>query len=55
MKTLNTPTRKTNQEICKDKTFWWRVWKKFFFKAITNDKTHYEICKGKSFLLEDLE
>jgi len=55
MKTLNTTTRKTNQEICKDKPFWWRIWKKFFFKATRNDKTHHEICRGKSFLLEDLE
>jgi hypothetical protein len=55
MKTLNTTTRKTNQEICKDKTFWWRILKKFFFKATRNDKTHQEICKGKNFLLEALE
>jgi hypothetical protein len=48
MKTLNTTTRKTNQEICEDKTFWWRIWKKFFFKATRNDKTHHEICNGRS-------
>jgi hypothetical protein len=55
MKTLNTTTKKTNQEICEDKKIWWRIWKKFFFKATRNDKTHHEICKGKNFLLEDLE
>jgi len=47
MKTLNTTTRKTDQEICKDKPFWWRIWKKFFFKATRNDKTHHEVCRGK--------